>query len=154
MSDDNFETIMKEHSDEKLIDVLKKRDGYQEEAIDSAIKEAIKRKLIIDSNELDVKFPIKDEKKEKIKKELGLFGKKIDFQKNKNFLYLIGIGTGLFGILFLGAVPIVPIIYIGLVYYCSKYYKHNLANVIIWIASFQIVAVILYIFSLLMEIFI
>ena len=154
MNNENFEMIMTEHSDERLIDVLKKRNEYQEKAVEAAIKEAINRNLILDSNELDIKFPIVDKEKEKIKKELGLFGKKIDFQKSTTVLYMIGIGAGLSIGILLSSLPIVPIIYLGLVYYCSKYYNHTLANVIIWIAALQVVAVILYIISLFMQLFI
>ena len=154
MNDENFEMTMTEHSDERLIDVLKKRNEYQEKAVEAAIKEAINRNLILDSNELDIKFPIVDKEQEKTKKELGLFGKKIDFQKSTIVLYMIGIGAGLSIGILLSSLPIVPIIYLGLVYYCSKYYNHTLANVIIWIAAFQVVAVILYIISLFMQLFI
>ena len=154
MNDENFEKIMTEHSDERLIDVLKNRNEYQEKAVEAAIKEAIKRNLILDSNELDSKFPISDKEQEKIKKELSLFGKKIDFQKSTTVLYMIGIGTGLSIGILLRSVPIIPIVYLGLVFYCSKYYNNTLANVIIWIAAFEIVAVILYIISLFIQLLI
>ena len=154
MKDENFELIMAEHTDERLIDVLKKRNKYQEKAVRAAIKESINRNLILDSNDLEIKFPIADQVQEKTKKELGLFGKKIDFQKSTTVLYMIGIGAGLSIVILLTTVPIVPIIYLGLVYYCSKYYNHTLANVIIWIAAFQVVAVIFSIISLFMQFFI
>ena len=154
MNDENFEKIMTEHSDERLIDVLKNRNEYQEKAVEAAIKEAIKRNLILDSDELDSKFPISDKEQEKIKKELSLFGKKIDFQKSTTVLYMIGIGAGLSIGILLRSVPIIPIVYLGLVFYCSKYYNNTLAKVIIWIAAFEIVAVILYIISLFIQLLI
>ena len=151
MSNENFEKVMSEHSDEKLMDVLRNRKDYQEDAVEVAIKEAINRNIISDLNDLENKYPIYDKEPEKITKELRFLGQRIDFQKSSKVLYMIGIGSGLSIALFLFTIPIVPIIFLGMVYYCSKYYNHTLANVIIWIAAFQIVAVILYILSLLLQ---
>ena len=41
MNNDNFEKVMSEHTDEKLIDVLKNRKDYQKAAVEAAIKEAM-----------------------------------------------------------------------------------------------------------------
>lgn len=155
MKDENFEMTMKVHSDEKLIDVLKKRNKYQDKAVEAAIKEVINRKLILNSNELDIKFPIVDEEQEITKKELlDLFENKIDFQESTTILYIIGICTGLLIVITYSLLPTVPIIYLGLVYFCSKYYNNTLAKVINWIAIFQVGAVILYIISRLIRLFI
>lgn len=56
--ENNFIKIMAEHSDEKLIDILKGRNNYQPIAVDAAVKESINRKIIIDSNDLEVKYPM------------------------------------------------------------------------------------------------
>lgn len=153
MNNDNFEKLMSEHTDEKLIDVLKNRKEYQEAAVEAAIKVAIHRNLINDYNEIEDKFPTSENKSEKSLKELRIFGKKIDFQKGVNVLYLIGVGTSLVVGFYLHTIPIVPLIYIGLVFYCSKYYNNTLANIIIWVAAFQIVAVALFILSFLIQLF-
>lgn len=56
--ENNFIKIMAEHSDEKLIDILQSRNQYQPIAVDAAINESINRKIIIDSNDLEVKYPM------------------------------------------------------------------------------------------------
>jgi hypothetical protein len=55
---DSFKEVMSNNSDEKLIDILKNRDKYQPIAVDAAVNESINRKIIIDSNDLEVKYPI------------------------------------------------------------------------------------------------
>ena len=53
---DNFKEVMSNNSDEKLIDILKNRNKYQPIAVDAAVNESINRKIIIDSNDLEVKY--------------------------------------------------------------------------------------------------
>lgn len=55
---DSFKEVMSNNSDEKLIDILKNRNKYQPIAVDAAINESINRKIIIDSNDLEVKYPM------------------------------------------------------------------------------------------------
>lgn len=55
--ENHFSKLMAEHSDEKLIDILKNRNLYQPIAIDASINESINRKLIIDINDLEAKYP-------------------------------------------------------------------------------------------------
>lgn len=55
---DNFKEVMSNNSDEKLIDILKNRNKYQPIAVDAAVNESINRKIIIDSNDLEVKYPM------------------------------------------------------------------------------------------------
>jgi hypothetical protein len=55
---DSFKEVMSNNSDEKLIDILKNRNKYQPIAVDAAVNESINRKIIIDSNDLEVKYPM------------------------------------------------------------------------------------------------
>lgn len=55
---DNFKEVMSNNSDEKLIDILKNRNKYQPIAVDAAVNESINRKIINDSNDLEVKYPM------------------------------------------------------------------------------------------------
>jgi GTP:adenosylcobinamide-phosphate guanylyltransferase len=57
MSESEFTRIMEEHSDEKLIAVLKNRKDYKKEAKEAALIEAIKRKIIVDDSDLQMKYP-------------------------------------------------------------------------------------------------
>lgn len=57
MSGNNFEKVMAEHPDETLLNILKNRNDYQKEASDAAINEAIKRKLVSDLTDLQIKLP-------------------------------------------------------------------------------------------------
>ena len=151
MSNENVEKVMSEYSDEKLMDLLRNRNDYQENAVEVAIKEAINRNIISDLNDLENKYPIYNKEHEKFTKELRFLRQRIDFQESTKVLYLIEIGFGLSYAIYSSSIPIGPIIYLGMIYYCSKYYNHTLANVIIWIVVFQIVAIILYILSLLLQ---
>lgn len=54
----NFTEVMSNHSDEKLVEILSNRNKYQNIAVDAAIKESIDRKIIIDINDLEAKYPI------------------------------------------------------------------------------------------------
>ena len=54
----NFTEVMSNHSDEKLIEILSNRNKYQDIAVDAAIKESIDRKIIIDINDLEAKYPM------------------------------------------------------------------------------------------------
>ena len=56
----DFKTLIPEYSDEEILDILKKRNYYQPEAADLAIKEAIKRELIYSEQDLVAeKFRVK-----------------------------------------------------------------------------------------------
>ncbi|MES2141232.1 MAG: hypothetical protein V4511_16105 [Bacteroidota bacterium] len=57
MSGNNFEKIMADHPDETLLNILKNRNDYQKEASDAAINEAIKRRLVSDLTDLQIKLP-------------------------------------------------------------------------------------------------
>jgi hypothetical protein len=57
MSRNNFEKVMAEHPDETLLKILKNRNDYQKEASDAAVNEAIKRKLVSDLTDLQIKLP-------------------------------------------------------------------------------------------------
>ncbi|KAB1157952.1 hypothetical protein [Flavobacterium luteum] len=54
----SFKDVMSNNSDEKLIEILSNRNKYQDIAVDAAIKESIDRKIIIDINDLEVKYPM------------------------------------------------------------------------------------------------
>ena len=54
----NFTEVMSNNSDEKLIEILSNRNKYQNIAVDAAIKESIDRKIIIDINDLETKYPM------------------------------------------------------------------------------------------------
>lgn len=54
----NFTEVMSNHSDEKLIEILSNRNKYQDIAVDAAINESIDRKIIIDINDLEAKYPM------------------------------------------------------------------------------------------------
>lgn len=153
MSTNSFETIMSEHNDERLIDVLKNRNNYQENAIQAAINEGIKRNIIKDINDLEKKYPIITPIPDFVQKEIRFFNKKIDFRKNTHVLYLIGVGSIVSIVFLLKSIPYLPIIYLLLVFYCSKNYNHTLAIIIIWLSAFQIVAILLFIVSLFLQIF-
>jgi hypothetical protein len=58
MVENKFEEVMSEHPDEVLIGTLKTRHMYQKEAVDAAIKEAVKRRLILNEEDLDTKYPV------------------------------------------------------------------------------------------------
>lgn len=58
MIENKFQEVMAEHSDEVLIGTLKTRHIYQKEAVDAAIKEAVKRRLILNEEDLDTKYPV------------------------------------------------------------------------------------------------
>lgn len=154
MSTNSFETIMSEHNDERLIDVLKNRNNYQENAIQAAINEGIKRNIIKDIDDLEKKYPINTPIPDFVQKEISFFNKKIDFRKNTHVLYLIGVGSIVSIVFLLKSIPYLPIIYLFLVFYCSKKYNHTLANIIIWLSAFQIVAIFLFIVSLFLQILI
>mgnify|MGYP001551922464 FL=1 len=49
---------MSEHPDTVLIKTLKTRNTYQKEAVDAAVKEAIKRRLILNEQDLNEKYPV------------------------------------------------------------------------------------------------
>ena len=153
MSTNSFETIMTEHNDERLIDVLKNRSKYQENAMQAAINEGIKRNIIKDIDDLEKKYPIITPIPDIIQKEIRFFNKKIDFKKNTHVLYLIGVGSIVSIVFLLKSIPYLPIIYLLLVFYCSKNYNHTLANIIIWLSAFQIVALFLFIVSQFLLIF-
>ena len=153
MSTNSFETIMSEHNDERLIDVLKNRNNYQENAIQAAINEGIKRNIIKDINDLEKKYPIITPIPDFVQKKIRFFNKKIDFRKNTHVLYLIGVGSIVSIVFLLKSIPYLPIIYLLLVFYCSKNYNHTLAIIIIWLSAFQIVAILLFIVSLFLQIF-
>jgi hypothetical protein len=55
---DSFKKVMSNNSNEKLIEILSNRNKYQNIAVDAAIKESIDRKIIIDINDLEIKYPI------------------------------------------------------------------------------------------------
>jgi len=57
MSRNNFEKVMADHPDETLLKILKNRNDYQKEASDAAVNEAIKRKLVSDLTDLQIKLP-------------------------------------------------------------------------------------------------
>ena len=153
MSTNSFETIMSEHNDERLIDVLKNRNNYQENAIQAAINEGIKRNIIKDINDLEKKYPIITPIPDFVQKKIRFFNEKIDFRKNTHVLYLIGVGSIVSIVFLLKSIPYLPIIYLLLVFYCSKNYNHTLAIIIIWLSAFQIVAILLFIVSLFLQIF-
>jgi hypothetical protein len=55
---DSFKEVMSNNSNEKLIEILSNRNKYQNIAVDAAIKESIERKIIIDINDLEAKYPL------------------------------------------------------------------------------------------------
>jgi hypothetical protein len=61
MDENKFKDVMLEHSDNKLIEVLKNRKDYQFDATEAAIKEALKRRLILDMADLETKYPLAGE---------------------------------------------------------------------------------------------
>ena len=159
MTTNEFTKIMEEHSNDKLLEVLKTRNKFQENAKIAAIAEALKRGLILDENDLDVKFPINNESinlKEKLAEE-GF----IEF-KNKlskiNFILILNI------IWFVGVDIITKndfiisdfwfqITFVLLTCLCYQYYSKLFANIIIWIAAILFIrtafSIIITIFTLL-----
>lgn len=147
MSDYNFKTVMAEHSDESLIKVLKERNRYNKEARDAAIEEAVKREILLHKDYLDIVYPLKIED---FNNEISSREAIIDFRKNIYILYSIGIGTWLFTYLMQGSIsPAIPIIYLGLIIYCSIKFSQTKVNLIIGGAVFQIATVISHIVSIL-----
>jgi hypothetical protein len=55
--ENTFTKSMTENSDEKLIEILSNRNKYQNIALDAAINEAIKRKIIENKSDLETKYP-------------------------------------------------------------------------------------------------
>jgi hypothetical protein len=143
-SEHDFKKVMSEHSDDKLIEVLIKRIGYQPTAVEAAIEEAIKRNLIVDENDLEEKYPLVVYNSTIPPDSYTFLSVKIDFQKSLFALYLVGIVTGLFIFFILGSNPLLSIAYIGLVYSCSKYFNKTLANVIFVLAFVQAIALFLF----------
>jgi hypothetical protein len=136
-----------EYSDEHLIKVLKERNKYTNEAKEVIIKESLQRGIITSIDELDIKYPLmssnKSDKPNKSTKKTI-----IDFKENVIVLYLIGLTTWAIIYFSLDSVfPVVPIIYIVLITYCYLKYDRLLANIILWIAAFQIVAITIFILS-------
>ncbi len=58
MDYNKFESVMENHSDEKLVTVLKNRNFYQEDAMTAAVKEATKRRIILNKEDMEIKFPL------------------------------------------------------------------------------------------------
>lgn len=58
MDYNKFESVMENHTDEKLITVLKNRNFYQEDAMSAAVKEATKRRIILNKEDMEAKFPL------------------------------------------------------------------------------------------------
>ena len=153
MESNHFTIIMSEHSDIKLIDVLKNRKDYEQEAVQAAVLEAIKRNIIIDKNDLDLKYPIIIETENKLDIEFGHESKKADFRKNSIYLYLIGAACGFSIIFSFGSIPYIPIIYLVSVFICSIKYSNIFANILIWVSAFQILAIIGFLFKIIVHIF-
>jgi hypothetical protein len=55
---EGFQEIMANHSDQKLIEIMRGRDKYQPIAVNAAINEAIQRKLIDNEAEIETKYPV------------------------------------------------------------------------------------------------
>lgn len=54
---EGFQQIMTNHSDEKLIEILRNKDKYQEVAVNAAMVEALNRKIIESEADLETKYP-------------------------------------------------------------------------------------------------
>ena len=147
----NSINLMSEKSDADLIAVLVNRADYESQALDAAIEEAIKRKIITDLFDLEIKYPlmVDDFPKQMNEKELQDFKDKKDFIAKKYPLFLIGVIIFLVILIIKETFPVMPVIYMLLVFYCSKHYKKLLATIIFWLAAFQIVAIIFWLISLL-----
>ncbi|AVR47056.1 hypothetical protein C7S20_18380 [Christiangramia fulva] len=142
----NLKDVMVNHSNKTLCEILRTRNKYTPEAIDLAIEESLKRGLLAGVGELDAKFPIAEEvsplKKPKTEEEKGILKKASkDFNSKEGYLYLIGLTTGSYIFFTMGSIPIVPVVFIVLVFYCSFYYNKLLANILIWLGAFQVVAI-------------
>jgi len=55
---EEFKEVMANHSDEKLVEILSNRDKYKGLAVEAAINEAIKRKIIENKTDLETKYLI------------------------------------------------------------------------------------------------
>jgi hypothetical protein len=58
MNESEFIRIMEEHSDEKLIGVLKNRKDYKKEAKEAALSETIQIKIIVFDSDLQKDYMV------------------------------------------------------------------------------------------------
>jgi hypothetical protein len=140
-----FTKIMENHSNDKLVEVLKSRNTYQENAKIAAITESIKRNLIIDENDLNEKFPINIETNnlnEKLVEEGSLEFKK----KIKNIILVL-----VFNFIWIFIVVQInsnvnhkelsifdfwyPITFASIIFICYRNYSKLFANIVIWITA-------------------
>lgn len=55
--ENDFTKIMTNHSDDKLIEILQNRKNYQPVAVEAAIDQALQRKIILNLEDLEAKYP-------------------------------------------------------------------------------------------------
>ncbi|MBP6039954.1 MAG: hypothetical protein KA523_07135 [Flavobacterium sp.] len=143
-----FTKIMKNHSNDKLLEVLETRNKFQENAKIAAITEAIKRGLILDENDLNEKFPINVESKsleEKLVEEGFL-----EFKKKTSNIFLIIVFS--FCWIFFTQITISdknlivywkPVMLSIMTIFCYKNYSKLFANVIVWASAVLLVSTVL-----------
>lgn len=148
MMTNEFTEIMENHSNEKLLDVLKTRNKFQEKAKNAAIFEALKRGLIIDENDLSEKFPINVETNnldEKLVEEGFL-----EFKKKTSSIFLIIVFS--FCWIFFTQLSSYdksiiaywkPILLSIMTIFCYKNYSKLFANVIVWASAVLLVSTVL-----------
>lgn len=149
MITNEFTKIMENHSNDKLLDVLKTRNKFKEEAKNAAISEALIRGLIISENDLNEKFPINVETNNLERKlvEEGF----LEFKKKIENILLVLI----FNIIWIFIVVQInnkkfsifdfwyPIAFAFFIFACYKNYSKLFANILIWVTAFTFVMTVL-----------
>ncbi len=146
-----FTKIMENLSNNKLLEVLKARNTFQENAKIAAISESIKRNLIIDENDLNEKYPIivdEDNLDEKLN-EQGFLKFKAKIQ---NILLVL-----IFNFIWVFIVVKIknrgrelsildfwyPILFAISIYACYKNYSNLFAKILIWVTAFTLIMTVL-----------
>ena len=139
-----FTTIMKNHSNENLLEVLKNRDKFQDEAKSAAVLESVLRGLITDENDLNEKYPLYVQPKE-IKEEVSDIEFKEFEDKTLKIFILIVVSLGL---IFFNRLPLkdenvfaywMPVALSIITVYCYNSYSRLLAKIVIWFAAILLV---------------
>lgn len=148
MTTNEFTKIMEEHSNDKLLEVLKTRNKFQENATNAAISEAQKRGLILDENDLKEKFPINIESnnlQEKLVEEGFL-----EFKKKTSSIFLIIVFSFcwiFYTQLTLNGGSLIayskPILLSIMTIMCYNNYSKLFANIIIWASAILLVSTVL-----------
>jgi len=149
MITNEFTKIMENHSNEKLLEILESRNKFQENAKIAAVSEALKRRLILDDNDLNEKFPINKEPNNLNKKlvENGF----LEFKKKIQNMLLVLIFNFIWVFIVVQINVNVnhkeasifdfwyPISFALLIYICYKNYSKLFANIIIWLTAITLV---------------